>query len=120
MTMLVARRVKQWFGNICEHSVLVNQLVRDRDIVKTISSKLRDSEQSLGFSNMFKDIAVTKSGIIRDGTSIVALKARVWVDNCMTYNPDDMKRRTQMENSEVEVKVSQGDDMKRRTQMENS
>jgi len=110
VSMLVARRVKQWFGNICEHSILVNQLNSDRDIVKTISSKLRDSEQFLGFSNVFKAIAVPKSGIVRDGPSRVILKSRVWANNWETSIPcvaDDMKRRTQMENGEVEVNVSQ-------------
>jgi hypothetical protein len=103
----------EWYGDISGHFVVVNLLDRDKDIVKSVSSRLSDSEQSWGFSNMFKikDTLGPDLGFVRSDSSSVILKARVLVDNFEISNPgvaDIMKRRRrkQMKNGGVKVKRS--------------
>jgi len=103
---------REWYGDISGHLIVVNHIDRDRDIVKTVSSRLSDVEQAWGFSNMFKikDIVNPELGFVRSDSSSVILKARALVDNFEISNPgvaDIMKRRRrkQMKNSGVKVKA---------------
>ena len=107
----------EWYGDISGNLIVVNKLDRDRDIVKSVSSRLSDSDQSWGFSNMFKikDIVHRDLGFVVGDLKSVFLKARVLVDNFEISNPGlveimKRRRRKQMKNSKVQesnVKVNQ-------------